>query len=158
MGHRHGLSPWSPAHVDVGRRGGSSVRGASQSWRVFLASGPFPSLRWDPTNCQVKDGFGVCSTGMKSVRKWTRGNFQLVLTPTPPGHCPTILVLGFFQAFPVHLQIKPGCSGHASEVMPVALHAWARDWYGVCTPGPIQLFWSISEGSLWSPASSDWLS
>lgn len=69
MGHRHGLSHWSPAHVDAGSRGGSSVCGVSQAWLVFLASGPFPSLRWGPTNCQVKDGFGVCSMGMKSVRK-----------------------------------------------------------------------------------------
>ena len=44
----------------------------------------------------------------------------MVLTPTPPGRCPTSLVLGLFQAFPVHLQMKPGCSGHASEAMPGA--------------------------------------
>lgn len=24
-----------------------------------------------------------------------------------------------------------------------SLHAWARDWYGVCMTGPIQPFWSI---------------
>lgn len=32
-----------------------------------------------------------------------------------------------FQAIPVHLQVKPGCSGHTSEGMPGASSAWVRD-------------------------------